>query len=171
MQLLRDQFKLLQDEQQQIIEKLHIQTEMSCPEGEVHLKANPELLAKVIKSMLSNAIYALDKKVKGMNTSQSTDSSVAGDNTATYIPLIRMTAEIQDKKLLIHIYDNGIGIGDNIIDKIFDPFFTTKTTAEAAGVGLYLSRDVIQGIGGDISLESVKGEHTEFTILIPIRNA
>ena len=106
-----------------------------------------------------------------MNTSQSTDSSVAGDNTATYIPLIRMTAEIQDKKLLIHIYDNGIGIGDNIIDKIFDPFFTTKTTAEAAGVGLYLSRDVIQGIGGDISLESVKGEHTEFTILIPIRNA
>src|SRR5574344_282491 len=171
LQLLRDQFKLLQDEQQSIIEKLHIQTEMSCPEGEVHLKANPELLAKVIKSMLSNAIYALDKKVKGMNTSQSTDSSVAGDNTATYIPLIRMTAEIQDKKLLIHIYDNGIGIGDNIIDKIFDPFFTTKTTAEAAGVGLYLSRDVIQGIGGDISLESVKGEHTEFTILIPIRNA
>jgi signal transduction histidine kinase len=50
---------------------------------------------------------------------------------------------------------------------IFNPFFTTKTTSEAAGIGLYLSREIIQNHGGDISVESRKDEYTEFTISLP----
>jgi signal transduction histidine kinase len=65
------------------------------------------------------------------------------------------------------VYDNGIGIEDTIINKIFDPFFTTKTTGEAAGVGLYLSREIVQNHGGDISAKSVKNEYSEFTITLP----
>ena len=67
----------------------------------------------------------------------------------------------------IIIRDNGIGIEQTIINKIFDPFFTTKTTGEAAGVGLYLSREIIQNHGGDIHVESVKNEYSEFTITLP----
>jgi signal transduction histidine kinase len=69
---------------------------------------------------------------------------------------------------MIKILDNGIGIEEKIINKIFDPFFTTKTTGEASGVGLYLSREIIQNYGGDITVRSVKNEYTEFTILLPI---
>ena len=65
----------------------------------------------------------------------------------------------------IIIRDNGIE--QTIINKIFDPFFTTKTTGEAAGVGLYLSREIIQNHGGDIHVESVKNEYSEFTITLP----
>ena len=48
-----------------------------------------------------------------------------------------------------------------------DPFFTTKPTGEAAGVGLYLSREIIQNHGGDISVVSVQGEYTEVTVTFP----
>jgi signal transduction histidine kinase len=65
------------------------------------------------------------------------------------------------------IRDNGIGIEDTIIKKIFDPFFTTKTTGEAAGVGLYLTHEVIQNYRGDISVKSTKDEFCEFTITLP----
>jgi signal transduction histidine kinase len=67
----------------------------------------------------------------------------------------------------IVVYDNGIGIESTIIEKIFDPFFTTKPTGEAAGIGLYLSHEVLQNHGGDITVESEKDQHTSFTITIP----
>ena len=72
-----------------------------------------------------------------------------------------------DGKYVLKIRDNGIGIEEKILSKIFDPFFTTKTTGEAAGVGLYLSREIIQNHGGDISVQSVKDEYTEFMITLP----
>ena len=40
----------------------------------------------------------------------------------------------------------------------------TKTTGEAAGVGLYLSKEIINDIGGTISVQSAKDEYTEFII-------
>ena len=69
------------------------------------------------------------------------------------------------------VRDNGIGIESTIIDKIFDPFFTTKTTGEASGVGLYLSHEIIQDHGGNLSVESVKDEYSEFTFIIPVKKA
>ena len=50
------------------------------------------------------------------------------------------------------------------MDKIFDPFFTTKPTAEAPGVGLYLSQQILHDCGGTITVDSVKDEYTEFVI-------
>ena len=67
-----------------------------------------------------------------------------------------------------HVRDNGIGIEDNIKAKIFEPFFTTKPTAEAAGVGLYLCREVILNHQGSIIVKSEKDNFTEFMITIPI---
>ena len=80
-----------------------------------------------------------------------------------YEATLSVDATMADGMVTIVIKDNGIGIEDKIIDKIFDPFFTTKTTGEASGIGLYLSHDVIQNYGGNISVESVKDEYTQFT--------
>ena len=66
------------------------------------------------------------------------------------------------------VRDNGTGIEEKNLTKVYDPFFTTKTTGEAAGVGLYLTREIIQNHGGDINVVSVQGEYTEFTITLPI---
>ena len=103
-------------------------------------------------SLLNNAVYAVIKKSMRQQCS----------------PEVSLTVTIEDSQVMIKILDNGIGIEEKIINKIFDPFFTTKTTGEASGVGLYLSREIIQNYGGDITVRSVKNEYTEFTILLPI---
>ena len=112
-------------------------------------------------SLLGNAVYAVLKKA-------SREKTGAGQ----YVPEITLTAAVADQGTVsVVVRDNGIGIEDTIIDKIFDPFFTTKTTGEAAGVGLYLSREIVQHHGGDIQVKSVKNDYSEFTIVLPTTNA
>jgi signal transduction histidine kinase len=105
-------------------------------------------------SLLGNAMYAIVKKAQ----------------RTQYVPEIDFSILPKEDVVEILVRDNGIGIEDTIIDKIFDPFFTTKTTGEASGVGLYLSREVIQNYGGDISVKSQKNEYTLFSIILPINN-
>ena len=112
--------------------------------------ASPEQLSKVFMSLLGNSIYAVVKK--------------AGQTAFQPEVSLRVTV---GEMINIVIRDNGTGIEETIIDKIFDPFFTTKTTGEASGIGLYLSHDVIQNYGGDITVQSVKNEYTEFTVTLP----
>ena len=119
------------------------------------LHGNPDMLSKTIMSLLGNAFYAVVKKAQ------------QPPQQAAYQPEISLTATIADGQYVLKIRDNGIGIEEKILGKIFDPFFTTKTTGEAAGVGLYLSREIIQNHNGDIGVVSVKGEYTEFTLTLP----
>ena len=119
------------------------------------LHGNPDMLSKTMMSLLGNAIYAVVKKAQKQQ----------------YTPEISLTATVTANEYILKIRDNGIGIEEKILSKIFDPFFTTKTTGEAAGVGLYLSREIIQNHGGDISVQSVKDEYTEFTITLPNHQA
>ena len=87
------------------------------------------------------------------------------------MPEIALHVSRTKKTFILSIRDNGIGIEEGIIGKIFDPFFTTKTTAEATGVGLYLSREIVQNHGGDIQVKSQKNEYTEFIITLPVRKS
>ncbi|HEX3386633.1 MAG TPA: ATP-binding protein, partial [Mucilaginibacter sp.] len=72
-------------------------------------------------------------------------------------------------QVIIKVKDNGNGVPDAIKDKIMQPFFTTKPTGEGTGLGLSLSYDiVVKGHGGTMSVNSIEGEGSEFTVLIPI---
>ena len=112
-------------------------------------------ISRVVMSMIGNSIYAVRKKYK----------------QKAYEPVVRLSIGIDSiaNNVLISIYDNGIGIEQSIVDKIFDPFFTTKTTAEAVGVGMYLSREIVLNHGGEILVESTKEVETRFTIVLPMR--
>ena len=66
------------------------------------------------------------------------------------------------------VRDNGDGISADIRDKLFQPFFTTKPTGEGTGLGLSISYDIVtQQHGGTITVDSVVGDYTEFTISLP----
>jgi len=132
------------------LEQYHIQTTFNLPATAMPLHGNPDMLSKTVMSLLGNAVYAVVKKAQ----------------KSQFTPEISLTATVTDRICILKIRDNGIGIEEKILSKIFDPFFTTKTTDEAAGVGLYLSREIIQNHGGDISAASVKDEYTEFTIAV-----
>ena len=78
-------------------------------------------------------------------------------------PQIKMEASILNKgEVLIKITDNGIGILKEDIDKIFVPFYTTKEMG--SGIGLSLSRQIIRMNKGSISVHSIPGKETTFSL-------
>jgi signal transduction histidine kinase len=138
----------------QQIKDYGIQVTFDYPSDQIMVACNPDLLSKVIMSMLNNSIYAIEKKFLRQH----------------YQPELSLKAIRFEDKVFIKVRDTGISIEKTILDKIFDPFFTTKTTGEASGIGLYLSNDIIQNYGGIITVNSVKDEFTEFTITLPTTN-
>ena len=153
--VIRQDEEMLQAYYKKELDEHHIQTVFDLPEAHLQINGNPEQLSKTIMSLLANAVYAVVKKA----------------NNTQYQPEITLQAKADGNTVKIIVRDNGIGIEDTITDKIFDPFFTTKTTGEAAGVGLYLSREIVQNHGGDISVQSVKNDYTEFTITLPYKKS
>ncbi len=69
--------------------------------------------------------------------------------------------------VLLTVSDNGAGIAPENLERLFDPFFTTKPPGEGIGLGLSVAYGIIDGHGGEISVESGPGEGTKFTIRLP----
>ena len=69
----------------------------------------------------------------------------------------------------VHVRDNGPGLSGDVLDKIFEPFFTTKSTG--MGMGLSISRSIIQAHGGTLEAENNSGGGTTFWFTLPIDKA
>ncbi|MBK9387627.1 MAG: PAS domain S-box protein [Planctomycetes bacterium] len=67
----------------------------------------------------------------------------------------------------IRVRDNGPGIPEALRARIFDAFFTTKKNRGGTGLGLSVSREIVEAHGGHLSVESEPGAWTEFRILLP----
>jgi two-component system NtrC family sensor kinase len=65
------------------------------------------------------------------------------------------------------VADTGSGISSEHLDRIFDPFFTTKSVGKGTGLGLSICYSIVKRLGGSISVQSEKGQGTEFTIVLP----
>ena len=65
----------------------------------------------------------------------------------------------------VAVRDTGVGIADEVRDKLFMPFFTTKE--DGTGLGLVTSRKIVEAHGGRITVDSVPGEGTCFTVALP----
>lgn len=109
-------------------------------------------LSQVILNILVNAKDALlDNKIQNPNIH------------------IRIEKGIDCGKIFIS--DNAGGINSSIIDKIFDPYFTTKESHNGTGLGLYMSKMIIeQNMNGKLSVENTL-EGTRFCIFIPTNNS
>jgi signal transduction histidine kinase len=70
----------------------------------------------------------------------------------------------------IRIQDTGSGISPAQIDKIFDPYFTTKQGKSGTGLGLYITKKVVEDHNGSIKVESAPETGTTFTIRLPLLN-
>ena len=73
-----------------------------------------------------------------------------------------------DGKLEMVFADSGPGISAENLKQIFDPFFTTKDPGKGTGLGLYISYDIIQKLGGSITVENRKSGGAMFTIVLPV---
>jgi PAS domain S-box-containing protein len=79
---------------------------------------------------------------------------------------VAIQVEAIDEHAIIKVIDNGQGIPADAQAKIFDMFFRASETSKGSGLGLYIVKDMVERLGGTISLESQKGEGTTFTIKI-----
>jgi len=109
---------------------------------ELMITADPDLIEQVFINMLLNAIDAVKEKPQ---------------------PQIKVTASPNNNgRVSIDFSDNGYGIKPDILDKIFMPFFTSKK--DGSGIGLSLSRQIMHLHKGSVTVKSIPGEGTVFTL-------
>jgi len=81
---------------------------------------------------------------------------------------INIDEEMNGNKVLIKVQDNGSGISDELKSKIFTPNFTTKTSG--TGLGLAMSKGIVEQAKGNIWFETQAGEGTTFFVELPVLN-
>jgi len=76
----------------------------------------------------------------------------------------------REHEAIVRITDQGTGIADDVLPYIFDPFFSTKQGEEHAGMGLGLSvsRSLIEAMGGRIEVQTVLGAGSRFSVVFPV---
>lgn len=111
----------------------------------VKVQGYPQKLVQVFVNLLSNAA----------------DASSPGQS-------VLISTKSIGKYLLISVKDHGQGISDEHLAKVFEPFFTTKNVGEGTGLGLSLSYNIIQELGGTISVFSESGDGCEFEVSLPL---
>lgn len=107
-----------------------------------------EALVTITGNLIDNALDAMNMQIESVNKSKTLTFGVF----------------TKSKNLLITVKDNGPGIPKNIMDKIFEKGFSTK--GEGRGVGLFHTKQLIESLGGNISVESVEGMGTKFTVSV-----
>lgn len=110
----------------------------------------PNELSQVIFNLLKNSIDALKER-------------------SDIKRIITVHAVEDDKEWKIKVSDNGGGIPQTIIERIFEPYFTTKFKSDGTGIGLYMSKMIIDSMHGSLTVENIDNGAC-FTISIPRRN-
>jgi len=82
--------------------------------------------------------------------------------------LIEVSSRSSTSTVYIEITDDGPGISTEMQKRVFDPFFTTKETGKGTGLGLWVTFNIIEKMGGTIRVKSQIGKGTCFTVEIPI---
>ncbi len=97
------------------------------------------------------------------------------DNAVKYSPAggeVTVTTEVTGSWARVHIADRGIGIPADDLAHVFTPFYrgtnAPSTTFGGLGLGLPLSRAIIEAHGGELTVRSVEGQGTSFTVALPL---
>jgi two-component system, NtrC family, nitrogen regulation sensor histidine kinase NtrY len=139
---VKEMFERAQDLLRPKLELLNIECVCKVFPEDLKLLADPDLVDQVVINLLLNAIDAVKDR---------------------HEPKIVITASTNlNNRITIDFADNGHGIKPDLMDKIFMPFFTSKK--EGSGIGLSLSRQIMQMHKGAISFKSKRDEGTVFTL-------
>ena len=100
------------------------------------------------------------------NSAEATHEKV---NMPDFVSTIEIATKNELENIKIEIKDNGTGIPHEVKNRIFEPFFTTKHTTSGTGLGLSVSYFIItKNHNGSMYVDSIEGQGTKFTILLPI---
>jgi signal transduction histidine kinase len=140
--------KQIAEESVQLVER-----EAKNKEIEFKIESDPSLgkiwsdasqLRQVLLNLLTNALHATGPKGR-----------------------IDVTLQEDGEQVTVAVKDTGQGIPQENLERIFEPFFSTKPTGEGTGLGLFVTRGIVEKLGGTIEAESLLGEGTTFRIRLP----
>ena len=112
----------------------------------------PMQIKQVFMNLLVNAFQAIEERL--------------GDSGA--VGTITLSTECREDGAVVQVRDTGTGIAPEHLDRIFDPFFTTKNVGAGTGLGLSTSYHIVQRHGGTLTVESVLGEGSVFSLFLPL---
>lgn len=111
-------------------------------------------LQRVFLNLITNSVYTLNKKAEKMDEN--------------WKPELIVKASRRSDHVYISISDNGEGIPEKTLEKLFTPFFTTKPAGHGTGLGLSMSKEIIELHNGSIAVNTQHGQGCSFYITIPI---
>jgi signal transduction histidine kinase len=117
--------------------------------AEPTVRANKTKLQQVLVNLLKNAAHAIADRPQGQ---------------------IVVSLDCEGDQAVLRVRDNGTGMTPEVLERIWDPFFTTKGT-NGTGLGLDISRSIIESHGGRIECQSTPGCGTTFTIFLPVASS
>ena len=81
---------------------------------------------------------------------------------------VRVGASVRDERLVIEVADTGPGIPEENLPRLFEPFFTRKQGGQGTGLGLVISKDLVEKQGGSLTAANRPEGGARFTISIPL---
>jgi two-component system NtrC family sensor kinase len=124
--------------------KANVQVSAALPDQSVYMIYDAQQIEQVLINLIHNAIQAMPQG-----------------------GALRVSLSQAAEAVALAVQDTGTGISPENLRRIFDPFFTTKPEGEGTGLGLSVSYGIIARHHGRIDVESVVGQGTTFTILLP----
>ena len=123
--------------------------------------ADPIQVHQIIMNLCTNAAHAMQETGGRM--------SVGLADVELSAEVINPDMEMDPGRYLkLVVSDSGPGIAPEIKDRIFDPFFTTKKIGEGTGLGLSMVHGIVRDCGGTVSVDSMPGEGSTFTLFFPV---
>ncbi len=114
------------------------------PGAVLRLSTDPYQLRQVLLNLVTNAIQAVPRRGR-----------------------VLLRLEGDDREVSIAVEDNGPGIPKENIERVFEPFFTTKPDGQGTGLGLAVSRGIVERLGGRIEIDNRPGEGCTFRVVVP----
>ncbi|HEX7013861.1 MAG TPA: HAMP domain-containing sensor histidine kinase, partial [Cyclobacteriaceae bacterium] len=118
----------------------------------VDFYSDPWRVAEIFRNLVSNAIKY--RHTKGNR-----------------IPEVAVKVHVDNLRADITFVDNGIGISEENLTRVFEMFFRATEQSDGSGIGLYIVKNAVEKLGGEISVASKQGEGTRFHIVLPNRIA
>ena len=131
----------------------------TCPTA-CHVYGDPSQLHQLIINLCTNAYQEMQDR-PGLLRVTLTCPDCGEESPHAGFP------EEAGSSIILSVSDTGPGIEPSVLPRIFEPFFTTKAPDQGTGMGLAVVHGIVQAHGGNITVESLPGQGTTFTVWLP----
>jgi len=128
----------------------------------VGIREAPRVLREVPDAVAQSPLRLPPRAVSQALRSLVTNAQDASPATSAVV----VSARLDGPRLALLIRDRGGGISNDVLEKIGEPFFTTKAPGRGMGLGLFLARAVIEGVGGTLQIDTGQGG-TAVRVMVP----